>query len=118
MWMIDPTVMCRKHLLGEHVESHMLVGSMKKGRSFQGFVDKGLIEPAWLINRHEQLAEEMGRRGYNHKSDMDEDEVRALVLELPAPIRSARVDRDKSLRDLCSRCPDCLARVMAQTVAV
>jgi hypothetical protein len=28
MWMVPPKVMCRKHLLGEHVEIHMLAGSL------------------------------------------------------------------------------------------
>lgn len=26
MWMVDPKIMCRKHLLGEHLELHMLAG--------------------------------------------------------------------------------------------
>jgi len=26
MWMLNPKALCRKHLMGEHVEIHMLVG--------------------------------------------------------------------------------------------
>lgn len=36
MWNINPRYMCRKHLLGEHVETHMLVGSLRKEKSVQG----------------------------------------------------------------------------------
>jgi len=28
MWMTPPAGMCRKHLLGEHVELHMLLGQL------------------------------------------------------------------------------------------
>ena len=28
MWMVNPGFMCNKHLLGEHVECHMLVGHL------------------------------------------------------------------------------------------
>ena len=38
MWMVDPKKMCRKHLLGEHVEIHMMVGTLLKGRSIDGFL--------------------------------------------------------------------------------
>ena len=36
MWMLPPECMCRKHLLGEHVELHMLLGSMRRGKSIEG----------------------------------------------------------------------------------
>lgn len=60
--------MCRKHLLGEHLELHMLVGSLTKGRSIQGFLDNGLLEPQNLISRHNRLVKEMIFRGYKHNS--------------------------------------------------
>ena len=39
MWMVNPEILCRKHLLGEHVELHMLVGWIIKGKSIQGYLD-------------------------------------------------------------------------------
>lgn len=110
MWMVPVSTMCRKHLLGEHVETHMLVGSMRKGVSLHGYYANNLIEPSWLVNRHEALADEMVARGYNHASPMDEEEVRLMLLDLPPVIRSARVNRDSALADLHNRCPDCRAR--------
>ena len=44
IWKINPKLMCRKHLLGEHVESHMFVGSINKRRSIQGHIEKGQVE--------------------------------------------------------------------------
>jgi hypothetical protein len=41
MWMVWPELMCRKHLLGEHVEIHMLLGALNKGHRVQGFINKG-----------------------------------------------------------------------------
>ena len=29
-WMVDPRLLCRKHLLGEHVENHMFIGTLKR----------------------------------------------------------------------------------------
>ena len=72
MWMVDPRVMCRQHLLGEHVEIHMFVGAISRGKSVKGYLEKGLLEVHNMYARHEELMEEMKRRGYNHSSDIDE----------------------------------------------
>lgn len=37
MWLVPPSHMCRKHLLGEHVELHMLLGTLKKGNPSPAF---------------------------------------------------------------------------------
>lgn len=37
MWLVPTRFVRRKHLLGEHVEHHMLVGSIHKGLSMAGF---------------------------------------------------------------------------------
>src|ERR1051325_3887978 len=68
MWMVDPRVLCRKHLLGEHVELHMLVASMRNGISLQGFFDNKLIETHNVVRRQDQLVREMKRRGFKHAS--------------------------------------------------
>lgn len=35
MWMLPTAGMCRKHLLGEHVELHMLLGSLRRGKNIE-----------------------------------------------------------------------------------
>lgn len=112
MWMVNPAVMCRKHLLGEHVELHMFVGSINRGISMTRYLSDGLLEPAALRARHEELVKEMERRGYKHNS----------ILPLHKPIKfrlgisfeyldeeafEYKIDSKLSLRELASRCPEC-----------
>lgn len=52
MWMLPTAGMCRKHLLGEHVELHMLLGSMRRGKNIEGFLSGGLVDPQRIFARH------------------------------------------------------------------
>lgn len=97
MWMIPPSQMCRKHLLGEHVETHMFVGSIDKGISMGGYVKNNLVETHNLKARHDELVKEMQRRGYNHKSPMTYKDKMAL----------GKVDVIYNLKDLHNRCAEC-----------
>ena len=44
-WNIDPHCMCRKHLLGEHTEMHMAVGTLRRGLSIAGFFARWSARP-------------------------------------------------------------------------
>jgi hypothetical protein len=99
MWMVPPGRMCRKHLLGEHVEIHMAVATLRLGKSVAGFLEKGLLELGSLRSRHDELVEEMLRRGYRHNSPLG---------RLPRR-NEGKVDRRANLRELARRCPDCRA---------
>jgi len=68
MWNLDVKKMCRKHLLGEHVECHMFVGYINKKKNLQGYLDKGLLEIHNLKSRHEKIVKEMKRRNFQHNS--------------------------------------------------
>ncbi len=107
MWMIDPVLLCDRHLLGEHVECHMLAGVLARRRSIAGFVAKGLLEPSALGVRHAALAEEMLARGFRHASPLGEQDLAYLSDEVAA----ARVDTDDSARDLAARCESCRIRL-------
>ena len=98
MWMVSPRKMCRKHLLGEHVEIHMAVATLRLGKSVAGFLEKGLLELSSLRSRHDDLVAEMLRRGYRHNSPLG-----------PVPRRKGgRIDRRANARELARRCPDCM----------
>lgn len=116
MWMIDPRTMCRKHLLGEHVETHMCLAIMRQGKSMQGYVDNNLVEPCDLRLRHGMLAAEMANRGYNHKSPMPPD-LESVVASLPPVVRFAKVDQAAAREDLHNRCPDCRSRWLTVRLA-
>ena len=97
-WLVDPKMLCRKHLLGEHVESHMFIGTLKKGNSIKGYIDKGLYEPSKIYSRHEELVIEMKNRGYNHKSDLP-------IITIPKI--QGKVDIKGNIEELKKRCPEC-----------
>jgi len=102
MWQIPPEAMCRKHLLGEHVEMHMFAGSLVKGISMKGYIDNGLLDLPLLKERHDELVSEMERRGYNHKSPLEHDYIKDHVFS-----HSTVPDFDYNVRDLAGRCSEC-----------
>jgi len=101
MWNVDPKKLCRQHLLGEHVEMHMFVGSLRKGKSIAGFLRLGLVEPAKIRSRHDVLARELTRRGMHHRSP---------ILAHPRVAERGRVDREANLVELARRCVECRKR--------
>jgi len=108
MWMVDPKIMCRKHLLGEHVEHHMFIGTLKKGKRVDGYIKNNCFQPRSLFERHDALVCEMERRGYNHQSPITEEECD--VCHLPNEYQYWKIDDKQSLRDLLERCPECRLR--------
>ena len=106
-WKVDPIVLCRKHLLGSHVESHMTLGAIKKGKSLNGYIDKGLIDVTRLSKWHDAVAQEITERGWNHKSPYEHDIARQAQLEYPKGF----IDERQSLIELKERCPDCRLRI-------
>ena len=103
MWMVDPKTMCRRHLLGEHCEIHMIVGSILKKKQLDGFVDKNCLEFRSIGPRHEALVAEMLRRKYKHNSFLPE----FVEFEATEKVVYSRVDRRASLIELRRRCPEC-----------
>lgn len=106
MWMVDPHLLCDTHLLGEHVECHMLAGTLARCRSIDGFVAKRLLEPKSLDARHAALVAEMAERGFRHESPLPEVDLGYL----PPDARACRVDVERSYEDLLSRCGRCRER--------
>lgn len=106
MWMVDPKIMCRKHLLGEHVEHHMFVGTINKKISITGYLRDNLLEPLSLLTRHAELVREMEARGYNHRSELLSVDLSGMTFEQ----FHTKIDREKSLAELIRRCPECRAR--------
>jgi hypothetical protein len=97
MWMVNPKTMCRNHLLGEHVECHMFIAAINRRMNIKGYLDKGLVEVHNLQRRHEDLAQEMLRRGYKHNSS----------LEFSSNIELGKIDPGESAIALHSRCSKC-----------
>jgi len=100
MWMVDPRIMCTRHLVAEHLETHMIAGSVKKGKNLQGFFDKGEICLDKLQERHDVLVAEMESRGMKHKSPFVPVEG----------LTGGHVDAKESEHLLLTRCAECRKR--------
>ena len=102
--MVDPAIMCRKHLLGEHVELHMMAAHLRLGRKVDGFVAHNCVQPKAISTRHKALAAEMTQRGYKHASPLQQPTI------APHQHPEAKVDAAASLTDLLDRCEECAER--------
>ena len=103
MWMVDPLLMCRQHLLGEHSELHKFLPSWRRRYRVDGRVAGNAIEPASYLRRHDALAKEMVRRGFRHESPCEQPDFGYL----PPKHRDAKVDTSASIRLLSHRCERC-----------
>lgn len=102
MLMVDPKIMCRNHLLGEHAEIHIFVWNIDWNHSVKGYLDKGLLETHNLYTRHAELAQELKRRGYQHSSELDAKWKLAK--------KAGSIDKEKTLELLIDRCIKCRER--------
>jgi hypothetical protein len=104
MWMVSPKCLCRKHLLGEHNEIHKHKHNFEKHHSITGRIYPiVLIEPENMEKRHDELANEMVRRGYNHQSPYSQPDLSYLANDL----RFAKADIEYNGKDLHDRCSEC-----------
>ena len=102
--MIEPRLLCKKHLIGEHGELHKFRSSFEKGYK----IDKRVcpvvqIEPLKMKERHDQLVEEMKIRGYNHKSSYEQP---GLSKYNPDQL-NVKADLEYNIKDLAARCEVC-----------
>lgn len=105
MWGIDPALLCDQHLLGEHAELHQEVGTLRNhphGEAIvRGHAERGQVETATIQARHDELADELERRGLNHDSPLEY----ADTLDL------GDLDPERNRRELAERCADCRTRI-------
>jgi hypothetical protein len=102
IWDLPPEMLCRKHLLGEHYELHALWTILTKGK--KGFSHhpetlrwKGKLKALYL--RHEALVREMQRRGYKHKTPLDERLATGSAMQdtyLQTPAEQIRILRTRN----------------------
>jgi hypothetical protein len=100
--MVDPTLLCQQHLLGEHYEIHKLVGCLRKNRSVAGYVEKDIVELQSIRKRHRALVREMFSRGMKHRSPLHYVPER----------HGGYVNVEESLIELGERCAACRERIL------
>ena len=113
VWDIDPELLCDRHLLGEHNEIHTIWSIITN--DLKGFSNhpetmrwRGKLKALYL--RHAATAREMERRGFQHKSPLDESLAtgKAVQDELKDSIESQE-------RLLSEKDPDCAERIRKRT---
>lgn len=109
MWGIHPVFLCKKHLIGEHGEIHKFLPSFRKGYKVHGrFFPVVQIQFQGYKARHDDLAQEMANRGYNHKSPLiDIPDFESIYPEY----YHLKVDIQTAIKDLSDRCPECAERM-------
>ncbi len=84
IWDISPKYLCRKHLLAEHRELHGLWNILTKHEGRGGY-SRHPETLRWagktkaLYKRHKMLTEEFARRGYEHRSPLEEKLAKGLI---------------------------------------
>lgn len=104
MWMINPKLLCNQHLLGEHGEIHKFRHNFEKQHNMSKRILLKQIEPAMMESRHNELAEEMLKRGMNHKSPYIMPDISYIDKELL--LMTVNIEENK--KDLISRCKKCI----------
>lgn len=103
MWMVDPQILCKQHLMGEYREHFAIAGSMRLKRNIFGYIRNNLIEPKSIQQRYNSLRSEMISRGYKPVKEF----ISPDISYLPKQVQNYKVDADSALVDLLSRCTDC-----------
>jgi len=101
MWNVSTDYLCNQHLLGEHLEMHMFAGSIRLGKNIAGFIAKGFVETDKIKSRHDDLAVELKKRGFKHKSPMEAFDI----------VANGKVDVQANLVSLSTRCVMCRMRI-------
>lgn len=105
MWGIDPALLCDQHLVGEHAEMHQAVGTLRNhphGEAIvRGHAENQQVDTARIQARHDELAEELERRGLTHDSPLEYDDTHDL----------GDIDPERNRRALGERCADCRRRI-------
>ncbi len=107
MWMVDPEILCRQHLLGEHSEIHKFRHCFEREYNMATRIERGQIDPERMAERHDALAAEMLRRGYNHQSPYKQPPLDYLADGLA---EYDGVDVEAARADLIERCVRCAER--------
>ena len=101
IWDVEPRILCRAHLLGEHRELHAawtILTQDKRGYAKHPEVVRWRGKLRALYLRHESLITEMARRGYNHASPLDETLARGSSVQavfVDSPVEQLRILREK-----------------------
>lgn len=100
-WFINPKLMCRRHLLGEHRECHCAYEAANSGKYDVFGYTFGLVDFYHLKERHNELVIEMKNRGYKHDDSIIIEKLKNFKIPCSIP------DITHNEYELSIRCKDC-----------
>jgi len=107
MWLIDPRLLCMKHLKLEHKDLHSIVKNLNSGINLDLYIVRGDIDPSNVFTRHEIVEQELQLRGVYTNSPLHKFECKALETWYG----KVNINLGRSLSDLSSACPSCHKRI-------
>ena len=111
MWMVNPRILCSKHLSGEHGELHKHKHNFVKCHSMTGRIKGNALEPLSLQSRHDELERELNRRQKIEGRKQTSSPFEAPdVSYLPSHELNYKVKVEESLFLLLNKCPACLEK--------
>lgn len=111
-WLVRPQLMCQRHLLAEHLETHMFQGSMRGNIDLTGYYENNLFfGPTFLLRRHQELSSFIE----GHKTPITAETIAIATAPWPGMYsRKSYPDIDitqdmvkESRMELVSRCRAC-----------
>ena len=107
MWMVDPRIMCFKHLCREHCEVHRLVANLRKGRDVRSYLLRQVLDISSIYIRHKELEDEIMARGGKLDSPLSAAECIAFARWYG----STTINIGRSLADLSDCCKECRRKI-------
>lgn len=98
MWMVNPLLMCKKHINGEHNEIHKHRHNFVKKHSMAKRILLNQIEPKSMKVRHDELSLYI-----KHNSPYEMPDISYLTLSE----QNYKIDTNSSFNELMIRCKDC-----------
>lgn len=104
---VPAKLLCDRHLLGVHGESHKFLPTWKKKISASGWIKNNCMEPENYKARHDEVAEEMTARKMNHLSPIEQPDFSYL----PDCEISHEVSPEFNRLKLMDKCWECRQRI-------
>lgn len=103
MWMVNPRIMCNKHLGGEYAEFYKHKWTFENKHKKDKYIENNCLEPRSMQKRHDELVEERLRRGLKAKGTF----IAPDISYLPEHQQNHTIDVEMNLKLLIDKCPDC-----------
>jgi len=105
MWIgINVEKICDQHLLGLHNDIHQEAGTIENHPYGEAILDGhyrlAQVDTTELVSRHQEVVQEMEKRGMNHDSELDYKDEHGLIVS-GFPIE------EYNKITLSNRCGDC-----------